>query len=86
MEIASAATTLSPLLLLACPVGMGLMMWMMARGNKSAKPSDGQAPRESSAEPASVEVLREEQRRLSEEIDRLEGGDASGAKASGERR
>ncbi len=31
------------LLVLACPVGMGLMMWLMMRGNKSA-PSSGPDP------------------------------------------
>jgi hypothetical protein len=54
---------------------MGLMMWMMMRSGKgegSPKPPAGQE------QPASVEVLREEQRRLSAEIDRLEADGAAG--------
>ena len=49
---------------LACPVAMGLMMWFMARGMKDKT--------EQSA-PASLETLREEHRRLGDEISRLEG-------------
>jgi len=71
MDFASIASTLTPLALLACPLGMGAMMWMMARGNRK---NDADEPTD--RQPVSVEVLREEQRRLSEEIDRLEGADA----------
>ena len=49
---------------LACPVGMGLMMWFMARGMRSKE----QAP----AVPPSYEALREEHRRLGDEIERLQ--------------
>lgn len=58
--------TVLVLALLACPVGMGLMMWFMSRGMRS----DG-APAKSNR-PASVEQLRSEHARLSAEIDGLE--------------
>lgn len=48
---------------LACPVGMGVMMWFMARGMRG-KRSDGP--------PASIEALREEHRRLGDAIAELE--------------
>lgn len=48
-----------PLALLACPLGMGLMMWMMMRGNK-----DGQTRDPSSEQRAELE-------RMQAEIDQL---------------
>lgn len=59
---------LLPLALLACPVGMGLMMWFMAKGTKRQRGGENIA-----AQPRSLEQLREEQRRLDAEIDRIEG-------------
>ena len=48
---------------LACPVGMGAMMWFMARGMRKKKEEHP---------PASVETLREEHGRLGAEIERME--------------
>lgn len=50
------------LALLACPVGMGLMMWFMAKGMGG---SDKKAKSE-------VESMRAEQQRLASEVERLE--------------
>jgi hypothetical protein len=50
---------------LACPVGMGVMMWFMAKGARSGRSSDSEAP-------GSLDDLRAEHRRLGAEIDRLE--------------
>lgn len=52
------------LAVLACPVGMGLMMWFMAKGMRSGSRTDRDAP--------SVEELQAEHRRLGAEIERLE--------------
>jgi hypothetical protein len=49
---------------LACPVGMGLMMWFMAKGARKRERAD--------EAPANLEDLRAEHRRLGAEIDRLE--------------
>jgi hypothetical protein len=55
-------SVLPALALLACPVGMGLMMWVMSRG----------MPGRDREEHRSVDQLRAEQERLSREIARLE--------------
>lgn len=62
---------LPALILLACPVGMGLMMFFMARASRSGS-TEAQGPDPSDDHPMSLEVLREEHRRLGEEIERLE--------------
>jgi hypothetical protein len=50
---------------LACPVGMGAMMWFMGKGMRTRSP-------EGDTQPASVEDLREEHRRLGAKIERFE--------------
>jgi hypothetical protein len=59
-------SALLALAVLACPVGMGLMMWFMSKGMKSG---EGRAEPD---RPASLEELRDEQARLSADIQRLE--------------
>lgn len=55
------------LVLLACPVGMGLMMWFMARG---------MGDRKRDTKPGSIDDLRAEQARLAAQIERLEDADS----------
>ncbi len=52
---------------LACPVGMGAMMWFMGKGMRTREPR-------ADMRSASAEDLREEHRRLGAEIERLESG------------
>jgi hypothetical protein len=51
---------------LACPLGMGAMMWFMGRGMRR---SHGQ---QEAANTASLDDLRSEHERIGEQIERLE--------------
>lgn len=72
MGIGSITSSLAPLAVLACPVGMGAMIWMMARGTKRGQPPQRPHEPDIGSQPASLELLHEEHRRLGDEIARLE--------------
>ena len=60
------------LAVLACPVGMGLMMWFMMRGTKQSTPPAPIAP----DDPAGAELAR-----LRAEIDQLQAAQREGKSA-----
>ena len=66
MEIASIGTFLLPLAVLACPVGMILMMVFMAKGMNGGKKDAQQT------DSGEVAELRAEHERLAAEVERLE--------------
>ena len=63
--ILASATPLLALCALACPLGMGAMMWFMARGSRS-----NSAPPTRS--PSTLDDLRHEHERLGTQIESLE--------------
>lgn len=55
---------------LACPIGMGLMMWYMGKGMTGGRRDEAASANEPA--PRSLEQLREEQRRIDAELEQLE--------------
>ena len=66
MEIAVSTAAFAPLLLLACPVGMGLMMLFMSKGMKGDNKGEDQADADE------VQRLRAEQKRLAADVERMQ--------------
>jgi hypothetical protein len=65
MKESTMESVLVGLAVLVCPVGMGLMMWFMAKGMRSGSKPDAKPT-------TSLEALQAEHRRLGAEIARLE--------------
>ena len=68
--VVGALSGLYAIALLACPIGMGLMMWFMAKGMGSKKSSP---PAEPKGAGRPLADLKAEQARLAARIEALEG-------------
>lgn len=80
---------LSWLLFLACPIGMGLMMWMMMRGNQGQQAQQGHgAPRADDVVSLrrQLQSLEEQQEAIAARMRELSAGDADGKNGAGSQR
>lgn len=80
--ILAAINSVLPLLLLACPIGMGLMMWFMSKGMKGGREEQPERTGDGSTE--SLAELKAVQARLAAQIDAAEG-DREAAERAGTR-
>lgn len=80
--LVAAINSILPLLLLACPIGMGLMMWFMSKGMKSGQGKQSEHARAAGTE--SLAELRTVQARLAAQIDAAES-DRDAAERAGTR-
>ena len=72
MVVAAKLGGLTALLLLACPISMGAMMWFMSRGIMGGHKKD------SASETSSLADLKAEQSRLAAKIQALEPDEENG--------
>lgn len=75
MALAAQLGGLTALLLLACPISMGAMMWYMGRGMMGGKKKD------SASDAGSLADLKAEQSRLAAKIQALEPDPESSSEA-----
>ena len=80
--ILAAINAVLPLLLLACPIGMGLMMWFMSKGMKNGQGK--QLERAGDGGTESLAELKAVQARLAAQIDAAES-DREAAEQAGTR-
>jgi hypothetical protein len=74
------ASLLVGLCALACPLGMGVMMWWMAKSQKGSK-EPSEPPGSSTPPSESLVHPRGEHDRLTDDIERLERADRSSSHA-----